>query len=46
MDVAQRLVLEGKERTADVGATREDFQRLLDEFKNPDKNDVYARLGF
>ncbi|KAK7298468.1 hypothetical protein VNO77_46929 [Canavalia gladiata] len=36
-DIAQRLVLEGKGTTAEVGATREDFQRLLGEFKNPER---------
>ena len=40
-DIAQRLVLEGKE--AGVDATREDFQRLLGELKNP-TSDVYLRV--
>ncbi|MED6129609.1 hypothetical protein PIB30_109562, partial [Stylosanthes scabra] len=39
-DIAQLLVLEGKE--AGVGATKEDFQRLLGELKNP-TSDVYLR---
>ncbi|QCD94319.1 hypothetical protein DEO72_LG5g2402 [Vigna unguiculata] len=43
-DIAQRLVLEGKGTTAEVGATREDFQRLLGEFKNPGESDVYLRV--
>jgi len=40
-DIAQRLVLEGKD--PGVGATREDFQRLLGELKNP-TSDVYLRV--
>lgn len=40
-DIAQLLVLEGKE--AGVGATKEDFQRLLGELKNP-TSDVYLRV--
>ncbi|KAG4914236.1 hypothetical protein JHK87_051793 [Glycine soja] len=44
-DIAQRLVLEGKGTTAEVGATREDFQRLLGELKNPGESDVvYLRV--
>lgn len=43
-DIAQRLVLEGKGTTAEVGATREYFQRLLGEFKNPGESDVYLRV--
>lgn len=42
-DIAQRLALEGKETTAEVGATREDFQRLLGELQNPE-SDVYLRV--
>lgn len=43
--IAQRLVLEGKGTTAEVGATREDFQRLLGELKNPGESDVvYLRV--
>nr|GMC67081.1 NADH-ubiquinone oxidoreductase chain 2 [Ipomoea batatas] len=41
-DIAQRLALEGKETTAEVGATREDFQRLPGELQNPGESDVYA----
>ncbi|KAK7369660.1 hypothetical protein VNO80_11702 [Phaseolus coccineus] len=33
-DIAQRLILEGKGTTAEMGATKEDFQHLLGEFKN------------
>ncbi|XP_020208959.1 uncharacterized protein LOC109793905 [Cajanus cajan] len=43
-DIAQRLALEGKETTAEVGATREDFQRLLGELNNPGESDVYLRV--
>ena len=44
-DIAQRLVLEGKGTTAEVGATREDFQRLLGELQNPGESDVvYLRV--
>ena len=43
-DIAQRLVLEGKGTTAEVGVTREDFQRLLGELQNPGESDVYLRV--
>lgn len=43
-DIAQRLALEGKETTAEVGATREDFQRLPGELQNPGESDVYLRV--
>nr|AAA32029.2 sterility protein 2 [Phaseolus vulgaris]AAB01585.1 ORF-239; putative [Phaseolus vulgaris] len=41
-DIAQRLVLETKGTT--IGATREDFQRLLGELQNPAESDVYLRV--
>ncbi|CAK9313198.1 unnamed protein product [Citrullus colocynthis] len=43
-DIAQRLALEGKETAAEVGATREDFQRLLGELLNLGESDVYLRV--
>jgi hypothetical protein len=43
-DVAQRLVLERKGTKTKLGATREDFQRLLGELQNPAESDVYARV--
>lgn len=43
-DIAQRLVLERKGTTTEIGATREDFQRLLGELQNPAESDVYLRV--
>nr|GMD45590.1 ORF-239; putative [Ipomoea batatas] len=37
--------MEGKETTAEVGATSEDFQRLPGELQNPGESDVYLRAG-
>ena len=44
VDIAQRLVLEGKERRAELGSTREDWKRLLEELQHPGESDVYARV--
>lgn len=44
VDVAQRLVVKGQERRAELGSTREDWKRLLEELQHPGESDVYARV--